>query len=144
MNSAVISNPARLSKSQQAALINLLADEDSGIYKTVRETILSIGPGAVSWLRPHTLSGEPLLRRRAQEIIQHFARQVADNDFLGFCLKHGEEFAIEEGAWLLAKTHHPDINVEAYQALLDSFAASLKTRIENDALPKEILSSSNK
>ena len=143
MSSAATSNPARLSKSQQAALINLLADEDAGIYKTVKEKIVSIGPDAVSWLRPHTLSGEPLLRRRAQGIIQHFARQVADNDFLGFCLKHGEEFNIEEGAWLLAKTHHPDINVEAYQALLDSFAASLKTRIETDSSPKEILSTFN-
>ena len=144
MSSAAISSPsARLSKSQQAALINLLADEDAAVYKTVKEKILSIGPDAMNWLRPHTLSGEPLLRRRAQEIIQHFARQVCDNDFLGFCLRHGEEFDIEEGAWLLAKTHYPDINIEAYQALLDSFAASLKTRIESDSTPKEILSTFN-
>lgn len=143
MSSAAISNPALLSKSQQAALINLLADDDAEIYKTVKEKILSAGPDAVNWLRPHVLSGEPLLRRRALEIIQHFSRQVCDNDFLGFCLKHGEEFDIEEGAWLLAKTHHPDINVEAYQALLDSFAASLKTRIETDSTPKELLSTFN-
>jgi regulator of sirC expression with transglutaminase-like and TPR domain len=143
MSSAAVFNTTRLSKSQQAALINLLSDEDAVIYKTVRDKILSVGPDAVKWLRPHTLSSEPLLRRRAGEIIQHFARQVADNDFLGFCLKHGEEFDIEEGSWLLAKTHYPEINVEAYQALLDSFASSLKTRIEDDATPKEMLSTIN-
>src|SRR4051794_33469183 len=108
--------PKALSEKQRTALVNLLADEDPAVYQTVRDTILSFGHDAGDWLRPHRLSNDPILRRRAKEIVRHFDRQEADTWFLGFCLKNGEEFDLEEGAWLLALTTYPDINVEAYRA----------------------------
>jgi regulator of sirC expression with transglutaminase-like and TPR domain len=132
-----------LSESQRKALINLLGDDDPAIYRTVREKIMSIGEEAGEWLRPHRLSGDPLLRRRAREIVQHFDRQEADTWFLAFCLKHGEEFDLEEGIWLLALTQYPDINVEAYRALLDNFAAEVRDHIDFSETGKEILSTIN-
>ncbi len=82
---ATIALPEKLSESQSAALLNLLADDDPAIYHTVREKILSYGPPAAGWLRPHTLSSDPALRRRAQEIVMHFDRQAADNRFRYQC-----------------------------------------------------------
>lgn len=141
---ATIAPPETLSESQKGALLKLLADEDSAVYRPVREKILSYGSEVViSWLQPHTLSNDPALRRRAQDIIWHFGRQAADNRFLGFCLKHGEEFELEEGVWLLAQTQYPDINVEAYQALLDSFAGELRERLDLTREPKEVLTRIN-
>ena len=119
----------QLSESRRLALLKLLTDEDPTIYRTVREKILACGPSATEWLRPHTLSRDPAMRRRAQEIVLHFDRQSADNQFLAFCLKHGEELDLEQGAWLLAQTHYPQINLEAYQALLDSYAGALRERL---------------
>jgi regulator of sirC expression with transglutaminase-like and TPR domain len=95
------------------------------------------------WLRPYTLSREPALRRRAQEIVRHFDRQAADNAFLGFCLRHGEEFDLEAGAWLLAQTQYPDINTEAYGALLDSFASDLRLRFVPTDEPRKVLGALN-
>jgi regulator of sirC expression with transglutaminase-like and TPR domain len=144
MSSPVTVTPAKeLSESQWKALVNLLGDDDPAVYRTVRNKILSVGEEAGEWLRPHRLSDDPLLRRRAREIILHFDRQEADTWFLGFCLKHGEEFDLEEGIWLLALTQYPDINVEAYRALLDHFAAELRERIDPDETPKEILTTIN-
>ena len=120
-----------LSPSQRTALLNLLADEDPAIYQTVREKILSCGPPAADWLRPHTMSNDPALRRRAREIVLHFDRQAADDHFLAFCLRHGEEFDLEQGAWLLAQTQYPLINLEAYQALLDGYARELRGRLDS-------------
>ncbi len=141
--SAVTAPPEALSESQKSALLNLLADEDGGVYRTVREKILSHGSGVIHWLQPHTLSNDATLRRRAQDIISHFGRQATDNHFLGFCLKHGEEFDLEQAVWLLAQTQYPDINVEAYQALLDSFAAELRERLDLTREAKEILTRIN-
>jgi regulator of sirC expression with transglutaminase-like and TPR domain len=141
--SAITASSEALSESQKSALLNLLADEDSSVYRTVREKILSHGSDVIHWLQPHTLSNDATLRRRTQDIISHFGRQAADNQFLGFCLKHGEEFDLEEGVWLLAQTQYPDINVEAYQALLDSFAAELRERLDLTREPKEILTRIN-
>jgi regulator of sirC expression with transglutaminase-like and TPR domain len=117
-------------ESQKAALINLLGDEDEAVYDAVRDKIISAGPTARTWLRPFFLSGDPLVRRRSMEITRHFDRQSADDTFLAFCLQHGEDLDLEQGAWRLAQTQYPDINVEAYTALLDQFAAELSTRIE--------------
>jgi regulator of sirC expression with transglutaminase-like and TPR domain len=140
MNAVVpIALPEPLSEGQRAALINLLADEDATIYQTVRAKILSYGPQAADWLRTHKLSSDPVLRRRAQEIVRHFDRQMADNRFLAFCLKHGEELDLERGVWLLAETQYPHINVEAYQAVLDGYASDLRERIDFEGSPKEIL-----
>ena len=142
-SAALIEAPKQLSESQRTALLSLLADDDPAIYRTVRDKILSFGFEAADWLRPQTLSREPALRRRAQEIVLHFDRQTADNRFLAFCLKHGEEFDIEEGAWLLARTQYPDINIEAYAALLDSFAADLRERLDLRREPKQVLTAIN-
>lgn len=120
----------RLSESQRAALISLLADEDAGVHQTVRTKLLSFGEQVIGWLRPYTLSNEPLLRRRAQEIINLFGRKHADERFMSFCASRGEDLPLEEGAWLLACTQYPDINATAYEALLDAFASVLRARID--------------
>jgi regulator of sirC expression with transglutaminase-like and TPR domain len=136
--------PEKLSESRRAALLNLLADENPAIYQTVREKILSYGPQAAGWLRPHTLSSDPVLRRRALEIVAHFDRQTADNRFLAFCLKHGEEFDLEQAAWILAQTQYPEINAGAYEALLDSYASDLRERLGSGGEAKLTLAAINK
>jgi len=128
-----------LSESQRAALLTLLSDEDPVIYQAVRQKILRFGPPAADWLRPHKLSLDPALRRHALEIVQHFAKQSADNIFLSFCLKHGEEFDLEHGAWLLSQTEYPEINPEGYRAILDGYANEVKSRLHRRASGKEVL-----
>jgi regulator of sirC expression with transglutaminase-like and TPR domain len=127
------------SETQRSALLSLLVDDDASVYQTVRAKILSFGPQAVQWLRPHMLSSEPVLRRRAHEIILHFGRQAADTRFLAFCLKHGEEFDLEQGAWLFAQTQYPEISIEGYRALLDSYAAQLRERVDFGGEARQIL-----
>ena len=134
-----ITLPAEISQSQRRALLSLLADEDPAVYRTVREKLLSCGPPAAEWLRPHTMSNDPALRRRARQIVLHFDRQAADDHFLAFCLRQGEEFDLEQGAWMFAQTQYPLINVEAYQALLDSYANELRDRLRSTTECHEVL-----
>src|SRR5262245_25546540 len=101
----------KLSPSERAALTNLLADDDPVVYRIIRKKVLSFGPGVVEWLRPHTISSDPVLRRHALEIIDHFGKQRADDEFLSFCLKHVEELDVEKGEWLFARTKYACINV---------------------------------
>jgi regulator of sirC expression with transglutaminase-like and TPR domain len=135
--------PETLSESQKAALIRLLGDEDPAVYQVVRDRILSCGLAAVAWLRPHTLSREPVLRRHVQDIIRLLNRETADDEFLAFCLTEGNDLNLEQGAWMLARTRYPEINVEAYQALFDSFAGDLLERVDLRADAGEILSAFN-
>jgi len=139
----VSESASKLSDRQKAALISLLGDDDPAIYKTVRGKLVSYGAVATEWLGPYLLSEEPLVRRRAQEIVNHFARQNSDNQFLAFCLKQGEEFDIEEAVLLLAQTHYPNINPAAYAALLDNYAHELRERVDLGSAPENILATIN-
>ena len=132
-----ISSP--LSESERAALVNLLTDDDPAVYLTVQKKILSCGPGAREWLRPHVLSDDPVLRRRSREICRRFAQNDAESKFLTFCQNNGGDLDLEEGVWLLARTTYPDINVEAYQAVLDSYVAVLRERIDPAAGGRETI-----
>ena len=136
--------PAALSKGQRAALISLLVDEDPSIYQIVRGKILSYGNSACDWLRPELLSSDPVMRRRALEIVHHLARQNSDERFLAFCLNNGEELDLELATGLLAQTQYPDANVQAYQALYDAWAAELRERIDFAAPPEQVLGVINK
>jgi regulator of sirC expression with transglutaminase-like and TPR domain len=131
------------SAGQRTAMVKLLADEDPTVFRAVRSTIVSCGPAAVEWLRPHALSNNPVLRRRARDIIDHFGRQEADVEFLGFCLKPGREFDLETGAWLLAATAHPGINIDAYRAWMDDYAGELMPRIHATGRIGEVIGAIN-
>lgn len=131
------------SASEQAALIKLLADDDIAVYEAIRQRVLSCGRSATAWLRPHTLSSDPVLRRHAIDILSHFDRQEADTQFLSFCLKSGQDFDIEAAAWLLARTTFPSINIEAYQALLDEYANEAQERILLEISAEEKLTTLN-
>jgi regulator of sirC expression with transglutaminase-like and TPR domain len=126
--SAIATSPA-LSESQRLALISLLGDDDPEVYSTVRHKLISCGKRVLEWLQPLSLDPDPVRRRRALEIIRHFGRADADDRFLSFCLSHGQEFDLETGAWLLARTFTPDINVSAYRAMLDDYAGAVRERL---------------
>src|SRR5258705_5854196 len=132
------SGPA-LPEKQRDALISLLADDDPAIYQFVRGKLLSYGRAICEWLRPHLLSSDPVLRRRALELVHHFSKEDADAKFIAFCLNSGEELDFEHAAALLARTQYPDANVEAYQALYDCWSEELRTRIDFSADAEQIL-----
>src|SRR5262245_16510397 len=124
-----ITIPASLPEKQRAALISLLADEEPAVYDMVRAKLLACGPVAVKWLRPDALSDDPTMRRRAQEIIRHQARQATDQQFLDYCQCHGEDLDLEEAAILLSRTRHPEASLEAYRALFDDWADIVRERL---------------
>jgi regulator of sirC expression with transglutaminase-like and TPR domain len=139
MSLSQVKSTGKLEEKHRKALISLLADEDAKVYQTVRATILSYGPSSSDWMREHSLSSDPVLRRRANEIIDHFARQEADTQFLGFCLSQGEDFDLEQGVLLLCRTQYPQTNLEAYSALLDDYAGELRQRLDLNGAMDQII-----
>ncbi|MGC8744093.1 MAG: SirB1 family protein [Verrucomicrobiia bacterium] len=120
-----------LSEKDRLALINLLDDEDPQIYSHVREKLIECGNDIIKLLKPYTINGTPLMRKRAKEIINYFAKKEADNEFLSFCLKNGDDLNLETGIWFLSKTQYPDLNQEAYSALLDKYACDIALHLKH-------------
>ena len=114
---------------QAQALLKLLGDDSPMVFEAVRDKIISLGSDTKIWLKPCLKNTDVLLRKRAEELIRHFDRESADARFLAFCLQPSAELDLERGAWLLAQTQYPHINVEAYSAVLDDFAGELRERL---------------
>ena len=130
-NAQIMGKPVGvLSERQRNALVKLLDDEDPQIYEHIRKKIIECGPEIVKLLKPLANSENTLLRTRASEIIYHFLKEDADSTFLAFCLRHGDNLDLEQGIWLLAKTQYPDLNQQAYQALIDAFAIEIAQRLK--------------
>lgn len=138
---ALTSKPgtSELSENQRVALISLLVDEDPGIYQIVRRKLLSYGAATCQWLRPYLLSIDPVMRRRALEIVHRLGRQNSDERFLDYCLHHGEDLDLEEALGLLAQTQYPDINLEAYRALFDLWASEVRQHMDFCGPPEQII-----
>jgi len=128
-----------LPEKQRAALITLLADDDPAVHQMVRNKILSFGPLAGQWLRPYLLHADPILRRRASEIVEHLARAHGHDRFLQFCVRTGEELDLEQGLGLLAQTRYPHINLDGYRALYDQWAVTLRELIGLKTDPEQVL-----
>ncbi|HXG47971.1 MAG TPA: transglutaminase-like domain-containing protein [Methylomirabilota bacterium] len=144
MQTLVISgSPVTLPPPQRDALISLLVDDDPAIYQFVRQKILSYGREGCAWLKPYTLSNDPVMRRRATEIITHLARREADERFLTFCLGRAEDLDLEEAVHRLAQTQYPELNSAAYAALYDCWASELRERLSGRSDPDQILGAIN-
>ncbi len=124
--------PPPLSPGQRDALLRLLDDDDPGVAGVAKQRLIAEGQSLVPWIRPHTLSDNPILRRRAREIILHFEARDADERMRAFCRRAGEDLDLEEGAMRLAQTRYPDLNAEAYRALLDDWATRVAEELPED------------
>src|SRR5688500_8631439 len=86
-----------LPEPQRNALIKLLGDEDPTIFQAVKEKIISLGSDTQIWLKPCQLSGDPMIRRHAQDIVRHFSRELADTRFMAYCLQDEDQLDLEKG-----------------------------------------------
>ncbi|MCS7089476.1 MAG: transglutaminase-like domain-containing protein [Verrucomicrobiota bacterium] len=122
--------PHAWSERRQAALLTLLGDEDPAVFSAVREHLVTHGAAALGWLRSHLACTDPMVRKRVRAIVTDIERHLADDQFLQFCLRSPDHLDLERGALLLARTRDPEVNLEGYHALLESYAASLRERIK--------------
>lgn len=124
--------PPPLSPGQREALFKLLDDDDPGVSGFAKQRLLSEGHGLIPWLRPLTLSNNPVLRRRVREILLHLEALDADERMRTFCRRAGEDLDLEEGALRLAQTRFPELNFDAYRAILDDWAARIVEWLPED------------
>jgi regulator of sirC expression with transglutaminase-like and TPR domain len=137
------SDPTPLSETRLAAMLVLLGDDDEAIASTIREQFLAAGEPALKWLEAHRLHDDPLIRRRVRQLLLGVAAREADNVFLGFCLRHGENFDLEDGVWAFNRTAVPSLNVEAYRAQLDDWAGRIREQVSPGGDGKRALETMN-
>ncbi|MSU36702.1 MAG: hypothetical protein EXS36_16715 [Pedosphaera sp.] len=116
----------QLSEERLNALLTLLGDEDPAVWGPVRAQWVAGGDPALRWLSSRRLHPDPVIRRRAGEILDEAATLPAEGAFLGFLLRHGEHFDLEEAVWLFTCTRYPREKPDAWRALFDEYANEIR------------------
>ena len=90
------------------ALIHLLGDEDEGVVAHARLALRSAGPTAAPFLEvASAVSGEPAIRDESRLVLEDIHVDGIEREWVA--LQATEEgVALEEGAFLLERTIHPD------------------------------------
>ncbi|HET9581865.1 MAG TPA: transglutaminase-like domain-containing protein [Gemmatimonadota bacterium] len=90
------------------ALIHLLGDDDEGVVSHARMALRSAGPSAAPFLEAASaVSGEPVIRDESRLVLEDIHVDGIEREWVA--LQATEEgVALEEGAFLLERTVHPD------------------------------------
>lgn len=126
MDSTSQSASQPLSEERLNALLTLLGDENPAVWKPVRAQWVAAGEPALRWLGSRRFHTDPMIRRRAGDILDEAVARPAEDAFLGFLLRHGEHFDLEEAVWLFTCTRYPREKPEAWRALFDEYANEIR------------------
>lgn len=125
-----------LRDSDRAALVKLLADDDERVQELLQEQLLGWGADGVAFLQGVVeAAANPRAVRGARQMLQAIRERGAVTAFAQFCGTCGEQFDLENGCWLLARTRYPELPVPAYTARLDQLARELRERLTGSETP---------
>ena len=85
------------------ALIRLLSDNDPDTVRLVKQQLFSMAEDNPNCLDGLFHADDEQVSRHAHEIVIELERQNATQDFELLCHLGGENFAVEQAAWVLAR-----------------------------------------
>ncbi len=116
------------SASRILALARLLGDEDSRICSVAWANLEKLGPVVLPYLDQARRNGnDPRVRIQCGRFIQEWLRREALARWVRLC-KEGP-VQLEEGAFLIAESEYPELDVAAYRAQLDGYAEEVRGRL---------------
>lgn len=111
------------------ALIRLLSDNDPETVRLVKQQLFSMAED-----NPHCLDGlsrvdDEDVSRHAREIINELEGQNAVRDFELLCHLGGENFAVEQSAWMLARAVEPQKCTSSFEEQINDWGKEFLTRV---------------
>jgi hypothetical protein len=119
------------------ALIRLLSDNDPETVRLVKQQLFSMAED-----NPHCLDGlsrvdDEEVSRHAREIINALEGQNAVRDFELLCHLGGENFAVEQSAWMLARAVEPEKCTSAFEEQINDWGKEFLTRVPRTSDSRE-------
>lgn len=132
MSSAAVKAFEDLSPSERSAILTLLEDEGAEVHRLLVDRLVGYGPSVLDWLVPLLPGASPVMRQRIQGVQEVLEREQRSAEFLLYCARPEGEMELEDGVWRFVLTEYPLVNLDGYQALVDSFAEVLRDRLSPD------------
>lgn len=111
------------------ALIRLLSDDDPETVRLVRQQLFSMAEDNPNCLDGLSNADDKEASRHAREIISEIEGQNAARDFELLCHLGGENFPIEQAAWMLAQAIQPEKRISAFENQVNAWGREFLSRI---------------
>lgn len=123
------------------ALIRLLSDNDPDTVRLVKQQLFSMAEDDPDCLNGLFLANDEQVSRHAREIVHELERQNATQDFELLCHLGGENFAVEQAAWVLARAIEPEKRTTQSEEQINEWGREFLTRLPraSDSLERVLL-----
>lgn len=111
------------------ALIKLLGDEDPDTVRLVKEQLLSMAEDNPACLEELAKADRAEASRHARDIISELEERNASRDFELLCHLGGENFSIEEAAWMLSRAIEPSKPTSSFEECVNGWGREFLSRI---------------
>jgi regulator of sirC expression with transglutaminase-like and TPR domain len=108
----------------------------------VKEKLVEMGTGSLSLLKEAVKSKDREIQNQIAPILLEIERSELEERFTTY-LSASNEIDLEQGAFLMAKAHYPEIDLNYYRSLLDQMAGDLKGLLKQVRQPVEIIRRAN-
>lgn len=119
------------------ALIRLLSDNDPETVRLVKQQLFSMAEDNPDCLDGLSRVDDEQVSRHAREIITELEGQNAVRDFELLCHLGGENFAVEQAAWMLARAVEPEKCTSAFEEQINDWGKEFLTRVPRAADSRE-------
>ncbi len=127
-----------LSQRAIEAIISLLLNSDTHTEQLVKEKLQEMGPASISALKQYAQSESSDIQERVLPVFLDLERFELEEQFIRY-LTETTTIDLEEGAFLLAKTRYPEVQIEHYRSFLDQSAEKIKESIPYNGQPTAII-----
>jgi regulator of sirC expression with transglutaminase-like and TPR domain len=120
--------PPEASPERIDALVRLLGDEDPKICSVAWDNLERIGAPALPFIEATMKrTDDSRVRVQSSRFLKEWSRREVFRRWVEFTKRGGTD--LEEGAFLIAETEYPDLDMKRYRAALDGYAAALRRRL---------------
>lgn len=119
------------------ALIRLLSDGDPETVRLVKQQLFSMAEDNPRCLDGLSSADDEQVSRHAREIIDEIEGQNAARDFELLCHLGGENFAVEQAAWMLARAVQPEKCTLTFEEQVDEWGREFLSRVPRAADSRE-------
>jgi len=128
----------KLSQREIEAIISLLVNSDTNTEQLVKEKLKEMGPSSISALKQTIKSKNSDIQEKVFPVFLDLERFELEEQFTNY-LSETTAIDLEEGAFLLAKSRYPEVQIEQYRSFLDQSAEKIKESIPSNGQPTAII-----
>jgi regulator of sirC expression with transglutaminase-like and TPR domain len=120
------------------ALLRLLSDPNEQVATTIQEQLVQCGQSVFPYLTEAERQ-DPTLYSRVADVREEIQFLGLKKEFQECCAVDGDNIDLEVGAFLIAKSAYPTLDVVYYRQIIEDLAREVRPRLTPTGSPQQVI-----